>query len=90
MIMNPKVKIRKVGYSRYHTIKMYIEDWLRTLRLKFYPPSRHWFADDKVKDGVHELLIERDPNEPLMKMVDGKWEKDKDDDGFESFWIVRH
>lgn len=55
-----KVKIRKVGFTKWLTIKMYIEGWWTKLKLKFYPPSRHKFSDGIVKDGVDEINIKHD------------------------------
>ena len=87
---NPKVKIKKIGFSRYLLIKRYIKDWYTGFMLKFYPPFRYKFSDGIIKDGVDELLIKRDPKEPKMKKVDGKWVKDEDDDGYDCYFVARY
>jgi len=86
---NPKVIINKIGYTKYHLLKRILRGWYRSFMLKFYPPFRYGFCSDVIKDGVDELLIERNPKNPKMKKINGKWVKDKDDDGYECFWVAK-
>ncbi len=81
--------MRNVGYTKFHTIRMYLRDWYTRFMLKVYPPFGRKFSDGIVKDGVVELKFRRSPDYPKMKKVDGVWVEDEDDDGIDAFWVAR-
>lgn len=63
---------RNVGYTKLHTIKMYLNDWYTKIMLKFFPILYgKKFSDGVVKDGIVEISYPNDDGQDSFWVA--KW-----------------